>query len=99
MCRTGFTIDLAHSLSPASRGPNRLDLFVRGTDSELYHKWWDGAWGPSADSWQKQDGIIGHDPESVSWGPNSLDIFITGSDAAVYHKWWDGSSWKPSLTN
>ena len=29
-------------------GPNRLDVFVLGTDSALYHKWWDGsAWGPS----------------------------------------------------
>ena len=29
-------------------GPNRLDVFVIGTDSALYHKWWDGAtWGPS----------------------------------------------------
>ena len=29
-------------------GPNRLDVFVVGTDSALYHKWWNGsAWGPS----------------------------------------------------
>ena len=31
-----------------SWGPNRLDVFVVGTDSALYHKWWNGAsWGPS----------------------------------------------------
>jgi hypothetical protein len=24
-------------------GPNRLDIFVTGTDSALYHKWWGGS--------------------------------------------------------
>jgi hypothetical protein len=30
-----------------SWGPDRLDIFVKGTDNALYHKWWDKtAWGP-----------------------------------------------------
>lgn len=28
-------------------GPNRLDVFVLGTERALYHKWWGGGWGPS----------------------------------------------------
>ncbi|HEX4609483.1 MAG TPA: hypothetical protein VH092_14895, partial [Urbifossiella sp.] len=29
-----------------SWGPNRLDLFARGTDGAVWHKWWDGQnWG------------------------------------------------------
>ena len=26
-------------------GENRLDVFVRGTDNALWHKWWDGTPG------------------------------------------------------
>lgn len=29
-----------------SWGPNRIDCFGRGTDSAMYHRWWNGpAWG------------------------------------------------------
>jgi hypothetical protein len=42
-----------------SWGPNRLDVFVEGTDSALYHKWWDGqAWGPSVTGYERQGGIV-----------------------------------------
>lgn len=37
-------------------GPNRLDLFVTGTDSRVYHKWWDGSsWQPSNTDWESLD--------------------------------------------
>jgi hypothetical protein len=40
-------------------GPNRLDLFVIGTDSALYHKWWNGsAWGPSLTGYEPMGGVI-----------------------------------------
>ena len=39
--------------------PNRLDVFVTGTDSALYHKWWDGsAWGPSLTGYEAMGGTI-----------------------------------------
>ena len=39
--------------------PNRLDLFVIGTDSALYHKWWNGsAWGPSLTGYEDMAGVI-----------------------------------------
>jgi hypothetical protein len=42
-------------------GPNRLDVFVLGTDSALYHKWWDGtAWGPSLTGYERMGGSIIH---------------------------------------
>ena len=38
---------------------NRLDVFVTGTDSALYHKWWDGsAWGPSLTGYERMGGVI-----------------------------------------
>ena len=40
-----------------SWGANRLDLFVIGTDSALYHKWWNGsAWGPSLTGYEAMGG-------------------------------------------
>jgi len=82
-----------------SWGPNRLDAFVIGTDSALYHKWWNGsAWGPSVTGYENMGGAIVGSPEVVSWGPNRLDVFVVGTNSALYHKWWNGSAWGPSLT-
>jgi hypothetical protein len=40
-------------------GPDRLDLFVTGTNGALFHKWWDGsAWGPSVSGYETLGGII-----------------------------------------
>ncbi|MCP4407056.1 MAG: zinc metalloprotease, partial [Gammaproteobacteria bacterium] len=34
-------------------GPNRLDAFIIGTNSALYHKWWNGsAWEPSVTGYE-----------------------------------------------
>ena len=73
--------------------------FVIGTDSALYHKWWDGAnWGPSVDGFEYMGGVCVGQPEIVAWGPNRLDVFVIGTDSALYHKWWDGANWGPSGT-
>ena len=92
-------------LSPGANGPavawgaNRLDVFVVGTNSALYHKWWNGsAWGPSVTGYENMGGQIISDPEVVSWGANRLDVFGIGTNSALYHKWWNGSAWGPSVT-
>jgi hypothetical protein len=70
--------------------PNRLDIFVVGTDSALWHRWWDGAaWG----GWESLGGIIVSPPEVVSWDTNRLDVFALGTDHALWHRWWDGAAW------
>ena len=80
-------------------GPDRLDVFVTGTDGALYHKWWNGsAWGPSLTGFERMGGVCVGDPEVATWGPNRLDVFVIGTDSALYHKWWNGSAWGPSLT-
>ena len=82
----------------ATWGPDRLDVFVLGTDRALYHKWWDGsAWGPSVNGYEYLGGICMSPPEVVAWGTDRLDVFVLGTDNAVYHKWWDGSDWGPSV--
>jgi Repeat of unknown function (DUF346) len=30
----------------------RLDIFSEGTDNQIYHKWFDGGWGPSKTDWE-----------------------------------------------
>jgi serine protease AprX len=80
-------------------GSNRLDVFVLGTNSGLYHKWWNGSsWGPSLTGYEFMGGTIISDPEVVAWGPNRLDVFVIGTNSALYHKWWNGSAWGPSVT-
>src|SRR5947207_3158211 len=68
-----------------SWGPNRLDIFVVGTDSALWHRWWDGSqWG----GWQSLGGILKSPPTAVSWGPNRIDVFAVGTDSALWHTGW-----------
>ncbi len=74
----------------ASWDSNRLDTFVVGGDSALYHKWWDGTgWS----GWENLGGFCLSAPTAVSWGPNRIDTFVVGGDNALYHKWWDGTGW------
>jgi len=76
--------------SATSWGSNRLDVFGRGTDNALWHKWWDGGkWS----GWESLGGVIFQAPSCTSWGPNRIDCFVVGGSDSFYHKWWDGSKW------
>ncbi len=78
------------SPASASWGPNRLDVFVRGGDNALWHKWWDGtAWR----GWESLGGQLNSKPAVVSWSAGRLDVFARGLDNALWHKWWDGRAW------
>jgi hypothetical protein len=62
----------------------RWDLFVRGTDSRLYQRFWDGS-GTSA--WFKpvgDNGLLASEPEAASWEPGNLLIFARFPDDRVY---------------
>jgi len=68
----------------ASWQSGRLDVFARGTNNHMYHKWWDGQWH----DWQDLGGVIIGAPAAVSWGPNRIDCFAAGTNNHMYHKWW-----------
>jgi hypothetical protein len=73
-----------------SWGPNRMDVFAKGTNHALWHRWWDGsAWG----GWESLGGVLTSPPAAVAWGPNRLDIFALGQNHGLWHRWWNGSSW------
>jgi hypothetical protein len=68
-------------------GTGRLDVFGRGLDDSLVHKWFDGAWR----GWETLGGVLTSNPAAVSWGPGRIDVFARGTDGALWHRWFDGS--------
>jgi hypothetical protein len=100
-CSVWTSLETPH-ISAVAWGPDRLDIFVRGTDGAVYHKYWSPGtgWGPSVDGWEWLGGNIVGSPKVVSWGPNRLDIFVKGLDGALYHKYWSpGTGWGPSVSD
>src|SRR5262249_36086964 len=93
-----LAVDWKQSYSSSAWEPERLDVFVLGTNMGLFHKWFQGGWGPSITDYEFMGGICTSQPEAVSWEPGRLDVFVTGTDRALYHKWFDGG-WGPSLTD
>ncbi|MBU0495629.1 MAG: hypothetical protein KKB13_27595, partial [Chloroflexi bacterium] len=76
----------------ASWSANRLDVFVKGTNFHLMHRWWNGsAWS----GWQDLEGEVTTSPGCVSWGPNRIDCFSRNMDIAALlgHIVWDGAKW------
>lgn len=83
------------TLSAVTWSSGRLDIFGLGVDDQMYHKSWEGNWGPSINSYDALGGKFNSPPCAVAWGPKRLDIFGLGTNNAMYHKWWDGN-WGPS---
>jgi subtilisin family serine protease len=71
----------------ASNADGRLEVFVRGTDNNLYHKWQtaaNGAWTPN---WASLSGVL---DGNIGTGRNAdgrLEVFVRGTDNNLYHKW------------
>jgi C1A family cysteine protease len=79
--------------SAVSWGPNRIDVVARGTDSAVWHRWWDGS---SWQGWESLGGTIQGGPAICSWASGRLDMFAVGTDHRMYHKWYQGgwSAWE-----
>jgi len=81
----------SYAVTAASWAENRLDVFVRGDNTHLMHRWWAGnGWS----GWEDLGGELAAAPACVSWGPNRIDCFILGkNDNQLWHLWWNGSKW------
>ena len=66
----------------AAWGPDRLDIFVRGTDNALWHLWWDGKWN----SWESLGGVLTSGPGAAALAPGYLVIYVKGTDQAIWFK-------------
>lgn len=77
----------------ASWAEGRLDVFVRGTDNQLWHRVYEGFWS----EWEPLGGGLSSDPSAVSWSFGRLDVFVRGTDYQLWHKFYEGgwSSWAP----
>jgi repeat uncharacterized protein DUF346 len=71
---------------------NRLDVFAKGIDNRLWHKYWNGiswsGWEPQPESSNTVGG-----PDATSWGPGRIDVVARNSSKSVDHWYWTGSSW------
>ena len=86
----GGTITAGPAVS--SWAPGRLDVFAKGADNALWHRWFDGGWH----GWESLGGIIDNEPAATSWSSGRIDVFARGMDNALWHKWFDGgwSDWE-----
>lgn len=75
-------------------GPQRLDVFGRGTNNTLYQLAIDSGF---AGLWQQvSEVMVGSSPTAVSFAPGRSDVFVLGYDNAIYHRWYeDGNGWFP----
>ena len=78
----------------------RVDLFVRGTNNVIYHKYktLDEQWHPSMMEWESLGGATFGDVTAMSSDLMRLDVFVRGTDNVVYYKYFDGAQWYPSMT-
>jgi hypothetical protein len=75
--------------SVSTWGPGRLDVFVRGSDNALWHRWYDsGTWY----AWQSLGGTLASGPDAVSWGDGRIDVFARDNNNNVVHKYYVGGT-------
>jgi hypothetical protein len=86
----GYTVggNITSDPDVAVPAPGQLDLFVRGTDGALWHKWWSGTeWS----NWASLGGYIkeGTGPTAVSKETGTEDVFAEGAEGSVVN-WYFG---------
>jgi hypothetical protein len=78
------------SMAAVASQSDRLDIFVRGQDGAVWHKWYNGSWN----GFISRGGSISGPPTTVSWGANRVDVFARGTDGVL--KWGtltNGTTW------
>jgi hypothetical protein len=93
--RFTYYTNLAGGLTAApdasSWGGGRLDVFARGPDGALWHRWR----GPQWSAWESLGGALAPNAGvgAVAWAQNRIDVFVDGTDSVLWHRWWDGAKW------
>jgi hypothetical protein len=73
---------------------DRTDVFVIGSDGNLYHKYWNASYWAWESFGTPASGISVANPSAVYWPTlDRTDVFVTGSDGNLYHKYWNASYW------
>lgn len=64
----------------------RMEIFARGTDNALWHKW-QTAPNSGWSGWASLGGVITTDPTVAQNADGRLEVFARGTDNAVWHIW------------
>lgn len=86
-----WNLNFVDAPAAVSWGPDRIDCFVRGVDSRMYHLWYDKGWVEKIEVF---DGIIASAPAVASRASGQLDVFARGLNNHLMHKRYDGR-WYP----
>jgi hypothetical protein len=68
-----------------------VDVFWKGTDAALWHKWHSGGvwYGPES----LGSGPLGSAPVAAGQPNGIIDVFWKGTNAALWHKWFAAGGW------
>jgi hypothetical protein len=93
-----FSCPIASAPVACGGGSTRLDVFARGPEGDLLHKWWNG------EHWSQFEsrGFPNSAPDGAPiaftgvslaclWGQFQLDVFARGADGKLYTATWSGS--------
>jgi hypothetical protein len=81
--------------SPAAvaRFPGQIDIFVRGGNQNIWHRWYNDSFGWNGSGWEDLGGAPGAGctsaPAISSWSPGRLDLFCMDVNNTIAHNWYD----------
>jgi acylphosphatase len=78
---------ITSSVAVGNNRDGRLEVFVRGTDGAVYHKWQTTPNGGWIQHWYQLGGFIIGDPVVGQNEDGRLEVFVRGPDNALWKKW------------
>lgn len=82
----GAPAGITQSPGAAVRGGFNIHLGIRGSDGQLYHRYWNGnQWS----GWEQRGGTLASGPSLVSWDAGRLDGFACGTSQNLIHCSWN----------
>ncbi|XYH99301.1 sulfatase-like hydrolase/transferase [Sorangium sp. So ce1128] len=79
--------DLNSTPAVCSWASGRLDVFARGQNNELLHKYFNGTWS----DWESLGGELSSAPAAVSWGERRIDVVAHGQSGELLQKYFNGT--------
>ena len=79
---------IAGNPTAARNTDGRLEVFVVGGDTGLWHKWQTAAGGSTWTDWTSLGGSgIANNPTAARNTDGRLEVFVVGGDTGLWHKW------------
>ena len=79
---------VASNPTAARNTDGRLEVFVAGNDTGLWHKWQTAAGSSTWTDWTSLGGGgIANNPTIIQNADGRLEVFVAGGDTGLWHKW------------